>query len=350
MAKIKGKTKEEKQAELKELVNTMNNRIDDVTRSPEDLKEYMKFMSSFYKYSLRNTLLIQSQFPGANAVASFVDFKKMGFSPLKGEKGIKILVPIKPKVFIAEDGKTKKLSEATPEEKEKIKNKQIKVFEQSAKAYTTGHVFDISQTNAKAEDLPKIFPNRWLEGEVKDYDSLEKGINEYMKKIGVRERVDSNFELGASKGAYFPSLHEIILNPRNGQLQNIKTKIHELAHATLHRNVNMTAPEMEFQAELTAVSVCSYFGLDTTEYSLPYLHNWTKNAKLEDKKALLNGVHQTVKDMVGTIENTLVNSKGRKNELENEKMNDSVKDSSRITIPVKEKKSKSKSKSIEYSR
>lgn len=29
--------------------------------------------------------------------------------------------------------------------------------------FNIGHVFDISQTNAKATDLPEIFPNRWLD-------------------------------------------------------------------------------------------------------------------------------------------------------------------------------------------
>ncbi|MBH0158714.1 ImmA/IrrE family metallo-endopeptidase [Fictibacillus sp. 5RED26] len=338
MAKIKDK--EERQKELSEIVNTMNDRIEEVTQSPEDLKEYLRFMSNFYTYSISNTLLIQHQFMGASAVASFTDFKKKGFFVNKGEKGIGILVPFElPKMFRALNGEKKKVSEATPEEKKLLKNGTLEVLKQRSIGFKKGYVFDISQTNATAEDLTKIFPNRWLEGDVKDYDLLDQGINAYMEKIGVQLRENESYSLGVAKGAYFPGTHEIILNPRNGQLQNIKTKIHELAHATLHRDSKLSQPEKEFQAELVAVSVASYFGLDTTEYSLPYLHEWTKGAKLENKKDLLQGVHKTVKDMVSTIEETRNKQLEREVSKENEPVLEQTAPLS-FTIPIPHKAKK----------
>ncbi len=48
--------------------------------------------------------------------------------------------------------------------------------------FAVGHVFDLSQTNAKAEDIPRIFPNRWLEGSVTDYQSLYKGMEAIAEK------------------------------------------------------------------------------------------------------------------------------------------------------------------------
>ncbi len=60
-----------------------------------------------------------------------------------------------------------------------------------------------------------------------------KALKEIGGKIGVTigEPLE---ELGTSKGAFFVSLNHIGLNPRNGELQNVKILIHELAHAKLH--------------------------------------------------------------------------------------------------------------------
>lgn len=52
--------------------------------------------------------------------------------------------------------------------------------------FAVGHVFDASQTNVKAEDLPRIFSNRWLEGSVKDYKSLYRGMEAVAEKNGVK--------------------------------------------------------------------------------------------------------------------------------------------------------------------
>lgn len=48
--------------------------------------------------------------------------------------------------------------------------------------FNQGYVFDVSQTNAKVEDLPKIFPNRWLEGDVENYDLMYKAMENIARK------------------------------------------------------------------------------------------------------------------------------------------------------------------------
>ena len=71
-------------------------------------------------------------------------------------------------------------------------------------------------------------------------------------------------------------------------------------------HLNYTAAEKEFQAEMTAYTVSSYFGIDTSEYSLDYLSNWTKGKTFEDKTKLLKEVHETSVEFIETIEETLV--------------------------------------------
>ena len=324
------KSQEEKRKDIDLLVKQADEKIDKVFSSPNDLKEYLSFMAKFHNYSYRNSILIEEQFRGAVAVGSFAFWKEKGYSVNKGEKGIKILVPTKlGDRFIAEDGTMKLISKASEKEKQLIKSGELETLEGAIK-FKQGYVFDISQTNMPSSELPKIFPNKWLEGDVKNYKAFYKSLENVASKIGVKI-IEPKSELGLVKGVSYTSTREVALNPRNSELQNVKTLIHELAHAKLHTvetRDNYTKAEKEFQAEMVALSVSSYFGINTEEYSLRYLSEWTKNATFKDKEKLLKEVSTTVKEYVEimedslnterelTKENELVNSLSDKNESE----------------------------------
>ncbi|WP_404988794.1 ImmA/IrrE family metallo-endopeptidase [Clostridium culturomicium] len=329
MAKVYNKkSKEDKEREVNELLEKANKGIENCFNSPEQIKELANYMWKFYNYSFRNTFLIQNQFVGAIAVGSYGFWKEKGFTVNKGEKGIKILVPNRlSDYFINAEGKEVKLNKATIEEKKLIEQGKIEV-KKGKLLFNQGYVFDVSQTNAKAEDLPKIFPNRWLEGEVQNYDLMYKAMGNIAKKIGVKI-IEPKSELGAAKGVSYPLTKEVALNTRNTQLQNVKTLIHELAHAKLHTietRDKYTSNAKEFQAELTAYTVCKYFGLDTAEYSFRYISSWTKDVELKDKENLLNEVRETVKEYIEVIEDTLT----KNNELEVEKINENIKENSNV--------------------
>lgn len=320
----KSKDWEEKKEQVNRIVDNMDKAVEEHFASPYQLKEYLTFMSKFREYSPRNTSLIKSQFRGAEAVGSFNFWKDKGFSVKKGEKGIQILVPNQtaPK-FKDENGKWKNIKYATKDEQEKIKNGVLE--NQKSKLYfSIGHVFDVSQTNAKASDLPDIYPNKWLEGQVSDYGTMIDSLYKIARDMDVS--VGSPFEeLGSAKGVYYHPVDatnrgHIGLNPRNSQLQNVKTMIHELAHAKLHYNRQHTLSdaEKEFQAEMVAFSTSSYFGIDTSEYSLGYLSNWTKGKELKEKDKLLNEVRQTTIEFIDVIEKDLLLNRELENVLNND--------------------------------
>ncbi|QDZ76598.1 ArdC-like ssDNA-binding domain-containing protein [Bacillus cereus] len=314
---------EEKKQKVAALTKKMEKSIEGHFRSPEDLKEYLLFMAKFYRYSPSNIALIQSQFEGSKAVGSFSFWKEKGFSVNKGEKGIQILVPNRRTAkFKDKTGTWKPVAKASEEEKKQIESKNVEV-KPGRLYFSIGYVFDVSQTNAKAEDLPRIFPNRWLEGTVKDYKSLYKGMEAIAEKNGVKI-IEPKHELGvAYEGVSYTLTKEMALNPRNSELQNVKTLLHELAHAKLHTaetHMNYSASEKEFQAEMTAYTVSSYFGIDTSEYSLGYLANWTQGKELKDKSKLLKEVHETSTEFIETIENTLEKVKEQIHEKEVESM------------------------------
>lgn len=315
MGKFKTKSLEEKKQEIKNLTNRAVDQVKNIVRTPDDMKEYLQFISKFHQYSANNTMLMNQQFSGAIAVGSFTFWKSKGFSVNKGEKGIKILVP-KEITFFKREDKVVQLKNATKEEKEKIRNGEIPISKRIF--FDVGHVFDISQTNAKSEDLPKIFPNKWLEGSVKDYNKIYHALEKVAEKYQV-EIVEPYEELGSAKGVSYTLLNEIALNPRNGELQNIKTLSHELAHQVLHNSktfLNYTKQEKEFQAEMVAYTVCSYLGLDTSEYSLNYLYEWTKGKELKDQEKLLHEVQSTAHDFISIIEKEMEKSLEKDNQLD----------------------------------
>ncbi|PFA77083.1 hypothetical protein CN321_25255 [Bacillus thuringiensis] len=322
--KYQKKSPEEKREEVQALTKKMEKNVEGYFRTPEDMKEYLTFMAKFYKYSPQNVSLIQAQFPGAQAVGSFSFWEKAGFPVVTGvgHKGIKILVPNRTVArFKDKKGTWKSVTKANEDEKKQIESKSVEV-KPGRLYFAVGHVFDVSQTSATAKDLPRIFPNRWLEGSVTDYQSLYKGMEAIAEKNGVKI-IAPKSELGVAKGVSYPLTKEVALNPRNSELQNVKTLLHELAHAKLHTaetRMNYTAPEKEFQAEMTAYAVSSYFGIDTSEYSLGYLANWTQGKEMKDKTKLLKEVHETSIEFIETIENTLEKEKEQINEKEVESM------------------------------
>ncbi|MDM5335770.1 ArdC-like ssDNA-binding domain-containing protein [Fictibacillus enclensis] len=326
-AKFTRKTSEERKQEIQELSEKVLAEIQEYSTSPESLLEYADFISRFHSYSINNTMLIQHQFQGAVAVASFKDWKDKGYSVNKGEKGIQILSYAPITLFKDAEGNTKQISEATKEEKRLIKEGKIPT--RKVNNFKKGHVFDISQTNAPIEDLPKIFPNRQYNFSIAEGNNaahLLKGIEAVANELNIeiKDMRESSFgyaELGRAKGAYVQDVtgvkQEIILNSRNTPTQNLATAIHELAHAKMHhmdseyRNLNK--PTIEFQAELTSYIVCKHYGMDTSEKAIPYIADWTKNGeKLEDKQKALEGVHKTAAEFMDIIDPVI----SRERELE----------------------------------
>lgn len=140
---------------------------------------------------------------------------------------------------------------------------------------------------------------------------------EALQKVGDKLDVtigEPMEELGAVKGAFYQGIdgrkNHIGLNQRNGELQNVKTLIHELAHAKLHsthdKHFNLTSEEKEFQAEMTAYAVASYFEIDKSDYSLGYLANWTQGKELKDKAQLLEKVRGAAVEFIETMESELM--------------------------------------------
>lgn len=280
--------KEQKQSEIDEMLKRIDEGVKAVFNS-EQYREYLKFASNFTNYSPHNTMLISLQRPSATLVASYGKWRKVGRHVMKGEKGIAIFAPI-----IYDSDKCLKVKKGTDEdtEKTKIAEEQFKRI-----AFKKVYVYDISQTDGK--DIP-CFESNELMGDI-DFKK-KKAIFVALERItGIKIEI-SNIR-GGAKGYYDTAENRIVIQHGMSDSQTLKTAFHETAHKLLHdpklEIVTVKSPrnEKEVQAESVAFIVAERLGLDTSEYSFPYIASWSNGKPLEQLKYALKEIQAAAKQI-----------------------------------------------------
>ena len=284
--------------QLKEITERLEQGVKDIFTS-EMYTKYLLTMSKFHNYSFNNTLLITMQRPDATLVAGYNAWKnKFNRYVKKGEKGIQIIAPAPVK---------------EREEREKIDKDtgltvlnengepEIEVVERVIPRFRVTTVFDYAQTDG--EPLPTLEVNE-LTARVKDYTLLKEAI-EQVSPVPIRF---GEIE-GSAKGYYSHMDKEICVRADMGESQTIKTMIHEVAHAMLHDSDQMKQRgeekdqlTKETEAESIAFTVCSALGIDTSDYSFPYVASWASGKELKELKDSMDTIRLTAADFLEKLE------------------------------------------------
>ena len=284
--------------QLKEITERLEQGVKDIFTS-EMYTKYLLTMSKFHNYSFNNTLLIAMQRPDATLVAGYNAWKnKFNRYVKKGEKGIQIIAPAPVK---------------EREEREKIDKDtgltvlnengepEIEVVERVIPRFRVTTVFDYAQTDG--EPLPTLEVNE-LTARVKDYTLLKEAI-EQVSPVPIRF---GEIE-GSAKGYYSHMDKEICVRADMGESQTIKTMIHEVAHAMLHDSDQMKQRgeekdqlTKETEAESIAFTVCSALGIDTSDYSFPYVASWASGKELKELKDSMDTIRLTATDFLEKLE------------------------------------------------
>ncbi|MFK4926707.1 zincin-like metallopeptidase domain-containing protein [Lactococcus garvieae] len=256
----------------------------------DTFKNYLNFVSTFYRYSDRNVRLILAQNPHARHVESFNAWKNRD-NPVK--KGGKALYIYAPQMVYKKDQEGRKV---TDENGEFVKETYFKLTP----------VFDESQTQYP-EQLPR--PIYAIEENMEDPEHFAKLYLGLTKLSQIEVRMEQME--GQAQGYYLPDDNLIVLKKGLGQVQTIKTLIHEMTHARLHTNSSARFGDevysrQEFEAEAVAYIVCQHLNIDTSTYSFAYLSSWTERGeKLEELEESLHTITQEAKEMITSIEQTL---------------------------------------------
>ena len=259
-------------------------------------QEFLKTMAKFHNYSFNNTMLIAMQRPDATLVTSYKNWQSMGRQVMKGEKGITIIAPapykkMKEKEVLDENQRPIMGTDGKP------KTEKVEVTVPHFKAVT---VFDIAQTSG--EPIQTLAPEL-LTAAVQDFDSFMQAIQK-ISPVPIRfDEIDGN-----ANGYYHNADKEIVIKKGLSESQTLKTAIHETAHAKLHDKEIMESLGVEkdrltkeVEAESIAYCVCSSFGLDTSDYSFPYIAGWSSSREMKEMKASMDVIRKTAGEMIDQL-------------------------------------------------
>ncbi len=309
MAKYdKEKCREEQKRKKQEIYNQLKDISDNFKSDPNKIAEFLAFSSKFYKYSPNNTKLIYQQNQHADFVGSFQFFKEKGYNVLKGEKALRVLVPVITTYFQDDNDEWKKISEASDNEKAQIKKGQIDVMKKMS--FKLGSVFEIAQTDCPVEDYPKIF-NMGYSSE--EHALAFEHICNY-SKTALSCPVDiTNLQSISLRGAFYPFLNKIELNDKLNDTEKLSTLCHELGHAIIHNDKSDKWEDKEFQRELEAdmfgIMLQNYVGVELTDTRKKHFTDHYRkleqfNNRTEDEEKQIN-FDEMLSDVFSIYENCI---------------------------------------------
>jgi antirestriction protein ArdC len=259
-------------------METLERGVEQIQTS-EGFQQYLAAMGRFHHYSFNNVMLIVAQRPDAGRVASFNTWRKLDRHVNKGERGIRILVP----------SVRKEVDEETGTERERLTG------------FRTGTVFDVSQTDGK--ELPAPPSARLLESASDRAGTLYDILTGQLEQDSVtvtRGRIRAN-------GLYQPGPPPVVTVHEDLQGdQQFKTLTHETGHhVALKRGYQIDRADEETIAESSAFVVMSRYGIDSAEYSLPYVAGWAEQPEvLRRNLGTIRRTSAVIIDMIESVESS----------------------------------------------
>ena len=219
-------------------------------------------------YSPSNVLLIAVQRPDATRVAGFGAWKQLGRSVLKGEKGIAILAPCLYRGRADEKDQPPPTLESGDQPDRPAP---------ALRGFRIVHVFDVTQTDG--EQLPDVHPTQ-LSGSAP--------VELWERLAALVEGDGFAIERGDCHGAGgYTNFDDRVVRIRDDvdPAQAVKTLAHELGHIradhgtrfadTYHQSGGCRGIA-EVEAESIAYLVTSAAGMESGDYSVPYVTGWAR--------------------------------------------------------------------------
>jgi N-terminal domain of anti-restriction factor ArdC len=237
----------------------------DALRSSAGWQRWLQSRRHFHTYSLRNQLLIAVQCPHATHVAGFKAWLLLGYCVRKGERALRIWAPCPPSRAKLEAWQR---AGADPDERPRTYFKLSPVFDRS----------QVEPLPPPAEPVPLDPPGlRDVDGD--ELAPWKPALEQLAGELG--STVSYEPIPGSASGSYDLETRAIRVDPGRPTNAQVKTLIHELAHALVRADRQDDDPELdraaeELVAETVAYSVCASGRIDTGDYSITYLASWAE--------------------------------------------------------------------------
>jgi hypothetical protein len=254
----------------------------------------LRVAARFPRYSPSNVLLIAVQNPDASNVGGLRLWNSLGRRVRKGEKGIAILAPCLYKGSADKESSQQPTSGADEGKGES--------GPRALRGFRVVHVFDVSQT--EGDPLPEVAPSL-LRGPAPErlWDSLASLVE---RDLYALERGDC----GGANGFTRFDARVIRIRSDVEPAQAAKTLAHEVGHVRAEHGIRFADRYQrsvdcrgvaEVEAESIAFLVAATAGLDSSDYTVPYVAGWAggNTELLKDTASRVLAVSRGIVDDAG---------------------------------------------------
>jgi antirestriction protein ArdC len=247
-------TPEERKARLASAHEELTAAVEAISTSA-DWVAFLEFARKLHQYSAQNRMWLFQQamlrgWDDLGHVAGFRTWLELGRHVRKGERGLMVLAPMRVKVR-GEDGEE----------------------HWALRGFKVEHVFAACQTDGDGEVPTSPLRPELLTGSAPDgiWDALAAQVAAHGFKLERKPLAPEN-------GYTSFTTNIVVVADRLEDAAAAKTLAHELAHALLHRDVDYytNRERCEVEAESVAYMVCRELGLETDQYSFPYVSGWAR--------------------------------------------------------------------------
>ena len=228
----------------------------------EQWQAWLDFAQRLHRYSFNNLMLIWAQRPDATAVASYATWQAINRQVRRGEKALRVMAPTLRRAPVLDEGGHPVLgSDGRPQQRQQITG------------FRPVPVFDIAQTDGPPlpePPRPVLLAGRAPAG-------LWGALVDEVSQRGYRLLRGPADALSGANGVTKVTEREVWVRDDVDDAQAVKTLTHELAHIILHTDTgqpNDCAGIREVEAESVAHLVMATHGMQTGNYSFPYVATW----------------------------------------------------------------------------
>ncbi|GJF01454.1 ArdC-like ssDNA-binding domain-containing protein [Pseudonocardia sp. D17] len=253
----------ERAAKVEALLGQLNEAVAELA-SGEAWTAMLRVTAKLHGYSARNVMLLwaQAEQRGASLtqVAGFRTWLSLGRAVRKGERGYRVLAPVRRRLTEEEAAK------AGPGAYDNDGRPTIAV-----RGFRVEHVFDISQTDG--DPLPEVPMPAILTGE--DPGGLWDQLAALVEAEGFT--IERGVETGDRQGFTSYTDRIVSVRPDVPPAQAAYVLAHELGHirADHEHRPEVSRAQRETEADSIAYVVATACGIDTAASSTPYIAGWS---------------------------------------------------------------------------
>lgn len=271
---------EDRAEKLAEMQEQLTGAVEGLVSSA-DWRRAMAFAARFRSRSFNNTLLIWAQHlaafeqgrvpePIPSYVAGFKQWRSLGRAVRSGEPGYRIYAPVTVRMASSTPDDAASWRRLAPGEKQR----PGEVLRRRAARMKPAYVWDVSLTSGA--DLPTRPAPRLLDGEAPE--GLWEGLTGLIEERGFTVQLSSVGELDGANGLTDHLARTVSVREDMDAAARVKTLAHELGHVMMHGpddpDVTQHRGIKEVEAESVALMVGAAHGLDTSDYTVPYVATW----------------------------------------------------------------------------